>query len=267
MVVKLIYGRKITKIMIKISHIIDAIEQLSPSYTQESWDNCGVQVGNVNQECLGAVIALDISMDIVEQAIKSGANLIITHHPLLFSAPKSITPDTREGALVIKLIQNDIVVYSAHTSIDKAEGGINSRLAEMLDLQEVVPLDEVSMIGCVGNTKGIIDYSQLLGRLEKSLPISNVRKTLGIEDMKFDRIALCGGSGGSLIKNAIAAKAQVYITGDLKYSHFVEFEGQILLIDIGHFESEVQFCDILLSFLSNIFPNFAIQTITKNPFH
>ncbi len=253
--------------MIKIAQIIETVEQLAPSHTQEVWDNCGVQVGDVDQQCTGVVVALDISMDIIEKAVKDGANLIITHHPMLFNPTKSITPNTREGAMIIKLIQSNIVVFSAHTSIDKAEGGINSKLAQILELQDVEPLDELSKIGCVGMTNEPCSYDAIIAKLVNALPITNIRKSLGAQERKYTRIALCGGSGGSLIKDAIAAKADIYITGDLKYSHFVEFDGLISLVDIGHFESEVQFCDILLSLLSNFFPNFASQAITKNPFH
>lgn len=253
--------------MITISNIIGAVEQMAPSQTQESWDNSGVQVGDVNLACTGVVIALDLSLCIVDQAIETGANLIITHHPLIFNPTKSITPNTREGRIIIKLIQNNITVYSSHTSIDKAKGGINYRLSEILGLNDVMPLDTVSLIGCVGTTNEPISYDNIIDKLIASLPITTIRKSTEATKMKFQRVALCGGSGGSLIDCAIDAGAQVYITGDLKYSHFVSYEGQITLIDIGHFESEVQFCEILFSLLSNIFPNFAIQTILKNPFH
>ena len=251
--------------MIQISNVIDAVEQMAPSQTQESWDNSGVQVGDVNQVCAGAVLALDISMCVVDKAMEVGANLIITHHPLLFNPTKTVTPDTREGLLIIKLIQNNIVLYSTHTPIDKAEGGINTRLAEILGLSQIVPLDPVSLIGRVGMSEATT-CDNIVDKLKGALPITTVRKSIEAKEMKFEKVAVCGGSGGSLIDSAIDAGAQVYITGDLKYSHFVEYEGRITLIDIGHFESEVQFCDILFSLLSNIFPNFAIQTILTNPF-
>lgn len=121
----------------KIRDILNAIEQVAPIALQESYDNSGVQVGDVNQEAQGALICIDLTEDVVDEAISLGCNLIISHHPLLFRAVKSITGKNYIERCVIKALKHDIVIYAAHTNLDNAVDGVNYRLAEMLGLQDV----------------------------------------------------------------------------------------------------------------------------------
>ncbi len=121
----------------KIKDILSIIEQIAPLPLQESYDNSGVQVGDVNQDAQGALLCIDITENVVDEAVSLGCNLIIAHHPLLFKSLKSITGKSYIERCVIKAITHNIVIYAAHTNLDNAVGGVNYRLAEMLNLQEV----------------------------------------------------------------------------------------------------------------------------------
>lgn len=121
----------------KIKDIISTIEQVAPIPLQEDYDNSGVQVGDVNQDAKGVLICIDLTEDVVDEALSMGCNLIVSHHPLLFRAVKSITGKNYIERCVIKALKNDIVIYSAHTNLDNAVDGVNYRLAEILGLQDV----------------------------------------------------------------------------------------------------------------------------------
>ena len=121
----------------KINEIIACIEQIAPLAYQETWDNCGLQVGNPNQEVKAVLLCVDVTENVLDEAINKSANLIISHHPLLFKGIKKLTGKTYIERVVIKAIQHNIAIYSAHTNMDKCIGGINYRLAEKLGLKNI----------------------------------------------------------------------------------------------------------------------------------
>src|SRR5690554_8185528 len=118
----------------RIKEIIQTIEQLAPLPLQEYYDNSGIQVGDVNREATGALLAIDVTEDVVDEAISLGCNLIISHHPIAFKPFKSLTGKSYVERCIIKAIKNDIVIYAAHTNLDNAQGGVNFKLAEILEL-------------------------------------------------------------------------------------------------------------------------------------
>lgn len=121
----------------RIKEIIQSIEQLAPVSLQEDYDNSGVQVGDVNREATGAILAIDVTENVIEEAVSLGCNLIISHHPLAFKPFKSLTGKNYVERCMLKAIKNDIVIYAAHTNLDNAHGGVNYKLAEMLELENV----------------------------------------------------------------------------------------------------------------------------------
>ena len=121
----------------KIKEVLHVIEKLSPIPLQESWDNCGVQIGDVHQELKSVLLCIDVTEDVIDEAIRLGSNLIVSHHPLAFKSFKSLTGRTYVERCMIKACKHDIVVYAAHTNLDNAVGGVNYQLAKMLDLQQV----------------------------------------------------------------------------------------------------------------------------------
>lgn len=129
----------------RIKDILHPIEQLAPLALQEKFDNCGVQVGDINQEATGALLCIDVTENVIDEAISLGCNLIIAHHPIAFHAFKSLTGKTYVERCMIKAIQNNIVLYAAHTNLDNAQGGVNFKLAQMLELENVkvlAPLEQ-----------------------------------------------------------------------------------------------------------------------------
>ena len=352
--------------MTKISEVIACIEQMAPLVYQESWDNSGVQVGNPDQEVTAALLCVDIIEATVDEAIERGANLIISHHPLIFKGVKKIIGRNYIERVIIKAIQHNIVLYSAHTNMDKCMGGVSFRIAQKLGLKNirvlapeenylykivtyvpqshieqvrqamwsagagtignydccsyssegngtfraqvgcnpfvgeidklhtepelrlemVVPKDKSGRVvatihtahpyeepaidilplandyeqlglGCIGELKQPITETAMLHYIKDKLNVQYIRHTQ-TSDRLVARVALCGGSGAEFISQAIREKAGIYITADVKYHDFFNTENQIVIADIGHFESEQCIKEVFYEQISKNFINFAI---------
>lgn len=353
--------------MIKLKKIIGVLERLAPLSLQESYDNSGLQVGDPEMEISGILISLDVTEELLEEAIRLGFNLIISHHPVIFGGLKSLTGRTAPERIVARSIREGIAIYSAHTNFDSIPEGVNKAMADRLGLKSLkildarkdllkkivvfVPRDQAEelrqamfdagagQIGaydqCSFNLEGsgtfrgqegsdpfvgvpgalhqepetrveTIVPSHLTNRVVQALlaahpyeevaydiyPLEN--KALGIgmgmigeledgmDEMVFlnfvkdrfglsvirhtellgkvvKKVALCGGSGSFLMGKARASRADVFITGDLKYHQFFDAEGEILLMDIGHFESEQFTRELFYDLLIKNFPKFAIR--------
>lgn len=237
----------------KIGQIIEVVERFAPLSLQESWDNCGVQIGGVAHDVTGVVLTLDVTPRTVEHALATGSNLIISHHPLFFQGVKQITPNTAVGQIIYGTVRGGITIYSSHTASDSTRGGINDRLAEILGLTSVEPL-EVSAIdplcgmGRVGTLPEPMSADEFCGLLASKLSIETIPHSID-RGTKIGRVALCGGSGSSLIEQAIGSGAEAYVCGDLKYHDFQLVDSKIMLFDVGHFASEICFTDIISSIL------------------
>ena len=352
--------------MTKISEVIACIEQMAPLAYQESWDNSGVQVGDVSQGVKAVLLCVDITEATLDEAIEKGANLIISHHPLIFKGIKKLTGRNYIERVIIKAIQHNIVLYSAHTNMDKCMGGVNFRIAQKLGLKNmrvlapegnylykivtyvpqshieqvrqamwsagagtignydccsyssegngtfraqvgcnpfvgeidklhtepelrlemVVPKDKSGRVvaaihtahpyeepvidilplandyeqlglGCIGELERPITETAMLNYIKDKLNVQYIRHTQ-TSDRLVERVALCGGSGAEFISQAIREKAGIYITADVKYHDFFNTENQIVIADIGHFESEQCIKEIFYEQLSKNFINFAI---------
>lgn len=247
----------------KINDIIAYLDaEVHPEY-QEHYDNAGFLLGNPEQEYTGTLIALDLTDDAVEEAIEKGVNLIVTHHPFIFSGVKRITPADATGRLIYKLIQNNIAVYAAHTNLDNMKQGVNGILAFRLGLTNCQILRPMA-----GKNDPEIGAG-MLGELPYPMPaeafLQQVKLGLGLPVLRMSemakpavsKVAICGGSGSFLIDDAVAQGADIYLTGDLKYHDFQHAEGRITLVDIGHYESEQFSQEIFYSIISKKFSNFA----------
>jgi dinuclear metal center YbgI/SA1388 family protein len=361
--------------MITIKDIINEIEALAPLPLQEGFDNAGVQVGDVRQEASGALLCLDVTEAVVDEAIAKGCNLIISHHPLAFKPFKSLTGHTYIERCLMKACKYDLVVYAAHTNLDNAQGGVNYRLAEMLGLRNVhilspqknallklvvfVPEAHAGAVrsalfaagaGHIGNYDACsfnvsgegtfragenchpfcgeignlhhekeLRIETILPAFRKSVvtrallaahpyeepafdfyPLANTWDTvgsgivgelpeseeatvflLGIKELfqaacvkhsaltgrPVRKVAVCGGSGAFLIPEAIAAGADVFITGEARYNDFHDVENKILLAVIGHYETEICTKEIFYTLISKKFPTFALHfsNVNSNP--
>lgn len=247
----------------KASEIIAKIEQFAPTTLQESFDNTGIQVGCPEQEIKSILLTLDITEDVVDEAIEKGCNMIVSHHPLLFVGLKKITGSNYIERVVLKAAKHDIVLYAAHTNLDKCVGGVNYEMADRLGLVNVSVLepeqtDEKVGLGCIGEMKVPMDENYFLDKLKSTFDVKCVRHSAFL-GRQIRRVALCGGSGSDLIMNAIKAKADIYITADISYHKFFMAENEIVIADIGHFECENVTKRIFMEQLSKIFPKFAIR--------
>lgn len=245
----------------KAKDIASIIEAFAPLDTQESWDNSGFCIGSPEQEVKGVIIGFDCTPALIEAAVAAGANMVVTHHPLIFSGIKKINPETFVGRCITLAIKHDMVIYSAHTNADKAEGGVTALMAQRLGLQDIMPLDETSL-ALIGTLPAPLNPQELSEFVKKTFGIARLRSSRLIEE-PVSRVAVCGGSGSSFIPKAIEAGAQLFITGDLSYHHFFCDEG-FMVLDIGHYESERDIVDKLHDILSKKFPNFAIHTFMNN---
>jgi dinuclear metal center YbgI/SA1388 family protein len=197
--------------------------------------------------------------------------MIVTHHPLIFSGLKKISPDTQIGRAVIKAVKAGVSIYAAHTSADKVLAGVSGDMARRLGLVDVEILQkdcENIGLGVVGNLPAAMAAEDVVKLVKErfGLKVAKVSRPL---DEPISRIAMCGGSGGSLIGEARKSGAQLYISGDISYHNFFTEDG-FMIMDIGHYESEIGIVDILFSLIKKNFPTFAVritQNINSNPIY
>lgn len=361
--------------MIQIKEVIKVLEDFANPGFQENYDNAQLIVGDRNLVATGAILTLDSTEDVVDEAISKNCNLIIAHHPIVFSGLKQLTGKNYIERTIIKAIKNNIAIYAMHTNIDNVIGGVNFKIADMLGLQKIeilapkkgflrklctyVPTNKSDAImnalfaagaGNIGNYSecafqldgrgsfkagdlanptigevGVrhteaetkievlynrVDESKVIAALKASHPyeevpyecvaLQNSHQGLGsgaigelpeaIETMQFlyqlkelfkvdairftnpttdtiKKVALCGGSGSFLLPNAIREKADVFITGDFKYHEFFNADGQIIIADIGHYESEQFTKELFKEILQKKIPNFAthLSQVITNP--
>ena len=253
----------------KVKDITAVIEQFAPLSIQEGWDNSGLCIGSPDAPVTSILLGLDCTPELVDEAIACGADMIVTHHPLIFSGLKKITPDNIVGEAVIKAIKAGISIYAAHTNADKVIAGVSGAMAARLSLENVQILDEDGEgtgLGVVGDLPEPISAEEAIALVKDRFSLKAIRTSRPLEG-KISRVAMCGGSGGSLISAAVRSGAQLYISGDISYHNFFTKEG-FMIMDIGHYESEIEIVDILFSLLKKNFPNFAVritQNIYNNP--
>lgn len=262
--------------MLKVKEIAAEIERLAPKALAEPWDNVGLMVGDLDQKAETVFLCLEATSETVAQAVRCGADLVVTHHPLIFSPLKRIVESDVEGGMIRTLIANHISLYSAHTNFDNADGGMNDILADKLGLETVRHFKEEECVDASGKP---IDNIGRVGVLESPMEMGDyvnlVRHTLGCRTIKsvgdpedtIQTVALCGGAGGGGIYNAYHAGADVYVTADLKHHEAqLAFELGLNLIDAGHFETEVIFCDFMREYLSVRFGDLKLVLADVQPY-
>ena len=253
----------------KVKDVTKVIEDFAPLSIQEGWDNSGLCIGSPEAPVTSVLLGLDCTPELVDEAIECGADMIVTHHPLIFSGLKKISPEDQVGEAVIKAIKAGISIYAAHTSADKVIAGVSGAMAARLGLQNVSILDEDGEgtgLGVVGDLPQPLSAADAVALVKERFSLKAMRTSRPVQG-KISRVAMCGGSGGSLIKAAAASGAQLYISGDISYHNFFTREG-FMIMDIGHYESEIEIVDILFSLLRKNFPTFAVritQNIYSNP--
>ena len=359
----------------KIKEITQFLEGIAPLNYQESYDNSGLIVGDENWEVTSVLICLDSVEQVIDEAIENGCNLVIAHHPIVFSGLKKLNGNNHIECTIIKAIKNDIAIYAIHTNLDNIKGGVSSKIADILELENqkilapkqdllrklevFVPKENVEEVqnvlfsagaGSIGDYKNcsfqsegegtflptedanpkigeigkqerveevkievifpkniekrlisemkiahpyeevshqiyILDNvfhqvgSGIVGELKKEIPASEFLEKLKIT-MKTDcirhtnlvkntikKVAVCGGSGSFLLNNAKGVGADIFITADFKYHEFFNAENDIIIADVGHYESEQFTKELIYDLLINNFSKFAVRLskINTNP--
>jgi dinuclear metal center YbgI/SA1388 family protein len=233
--------------MVRIKDILQWIDSWAPFRYAEPWDNCGLQVGNPDSEVTGVLVALDPASSVVREARELGCQCVVTHHPLLLRPVNVVRTDSWPGSTISLALISGISIIAAHTNLDAARQGTNARLKELLGLGPARPLDAAAAfcgdeqylgVGLVGSLPNEDTLESLAVKLNGMLGGTVVRIT-GDLQKRISRVAICTGSGGSLMEKVLASGAEVFITGDMKYhdARFAEENG-LAVIDIGHFDSE-----------------------------
>ena len=359
----------------KIKEVTNFLESYAPLQYQESYDNCGLIIGDANTEVKGALITLDCTEEVIDEAIAENCNLVISHHPIIFGGIKKLNGSNYIERTVIKAIKNDISIYAIHTNLDNVHNGVSAKIAEKLGLEnckvlaqksdllrqlvvycpienaealkialfeagagtvgdydqcsfssvgkgtfranenctpfvgeigeqhteneeriEVVypkfkeraildamqvahPYQEVAHqiyvlenkhqlvgSGIIGELKTAVNTEVFLESIKANMQTKCIRYTPIVKE-KIQRVALCGGSGSFLLKNAKAAKADIFITADFKYHEFFDAENTIVIADIGHYESEQFTKDLIYDLLIKNFTKFAVRLskVNTNP--
>lgn len=250
----------------KVREIMDVIEEFAPAGIQEKWDNSGLCIGSESADVTSVLIGLDCTPELVDEAARTGADMIVTHHPLIFSGLKRISPDDPTGGAVIRAIRAGISIYAAHTNADKVIAGVSGAMAARLGLGNTVILDEEEEgvgLGVIGDWPEAMPAEDAIRYVKEKFGLKYVRTSKPV-DIPVKRVAVCGGSGSSLIEKARSKGAQLYLCGDISYHHF--FTGHdFMLMDVGHYESERDIVEILFSLIKKKFPNFAVR-ITENSY-
>lgn len=267
---------------VKIYQVVDALEHYAPLPLQEGYDNAGLQVGLTEAvEVSGALLCLDVTEDVVDEAIRKGCNLIVNHHPLIFRKLARISDENYVQRTVRKAIKNDIAIVSMHTNMDAAKGGVNFKIAEKLGLRNLRFFGGEKEIDGVKGGEGVIgeitDETDALhadGIAADDLVLM-LRERFQAECVQCNqllrrpirKVALCGGAGSFLLDAAIAAGADAFITGEMHYHEFFGHEQEIQICVIGHYQSEQFTSEIFRSIITEKCPGVKceISEINTNP--
>ncbi|MBQ8359239.1 MAG: Nif3-like dinuclear metal center hexameric protein [Oscillospiraceae bacterium] len=251
--------------MTTVADILNFIEAFAPPYMKESWDNVGLLCGSKSTSVTKVLVALDPFEGVCEEAAAWGAELIVTHHPLIFQAPKSITDETSVGRAIMKLCVNGISAINAHTNLDCTPGGVNDALASRLGLQNI------EAIAPAGTNEDGIPYGLLrCGTVaEQALNdfLSEVQCDLGCKGLRYvdggkpvRKVAVGGGSCAGAMLDALYAGCDTFVTADVKYNQFWDARDLGLnLIDAGHFATENPVVAVLAEKIAAAFPEIEVK--------
>lgn len=237
----------------KAFQIAEIIEKIAPTELAEEWDNVGLLIGSKNKEVKKILVALDINSQIVKQAISLSADMIIVHHPLIFKPVNRI-----DDEVILTLIKNDISVYAAHTNLDNSHEGVNSVLADLLQLNDI-KRDGMLAVGSIDETSAF----NFIAFVKEKLNVEAVRATDYEMNKKIKKVAVLGGSGGDFVQQVAEMGCDAFVTGEASYHDAqVAYENDLLLISAGHFETENPVVDMLVEYLS---VNTNLEVIKSQP--
>lgn len=271
-------------------HILGFFEEWAPQSTKLEYDNVGLLVGESAQHIHRVLVCLDVTHEVLDEAEAFAADLVIAHHPLIFRKLSRVSPDEETGALIYRLIRRGMGLLAVHTNLDAAWDGVSFALASKLGLQQTaflkpdvpLPSDEssasdFSAIHEPGIKPSITGFG-VVGSLASAMPaqefLSLVGERLSTRALRYsgsatriERVAVCGGAGAFLTEHARQAGVQAYVTADLKYHDFFAGDSSFLLVDAGHYETEIPVVETICARLAERFPGLvaAPARVNTNP--
>ena len=240
-----------------IHDIESALYALAPKALAAEWDNVGLLAGSADREVRSVLVALDITEPVVEEAERMGADLIVSHHPVIFHPVKSITDRDPSGRLLIRLVRSGTGAVCMHTNLDAAQGGVNDALASALGLQDAAPAAEggIARIGTLPETMALPGF---LARVRNALRPNGIRYVDGGRPIR--KVAAGGGACGDFLWEAAALGCDAFVTADLKYNHFLDAGVLgLTVIDAGHFPTEDVVCPMVVRYLREKFPEVQVE--------
>lgn len=256
--------------MMECREILQKIEEIAPVSYACSWDNVGLLAGRRDKQVSRVTVALDADDRAVEQAIAHGSDLLVTHHPLIFSPMKKITDETLVGRRLVKLLGHDLCLISMHTNFDIAPGCMGDLAAERLGLADCTPLEVTGEgengpfgIGVVGiPAEGSMSVEKLCLQVKEAFGLEGVQLYAPENMGEVTRVAMCPGSGKDEISHALAAGAQVLITGDITYHSATDAVAEgLAIVDAGHYGLEQVFIPFMASYLKEQLPELTVDTV------
>lgn len=231
----------------KISEITALLDKEFPPEAAEAWDNIGLLIGRADKEVKRALLTLDVTPFVVEEAIKADVQLIVSHHPLMFNGVKKITSGSMEGRILLALAESKIAVYAAHTNMDSAKRGLNAELAKLFGLQRAVPVEPNAVsgagLGRIGDLKTPVTAREF-AESAKEILHTTVRLS-GNPQKLVKRAAVGSGASDDIIPRAVGMGADLVLTGDCKYHRNQEYVGMgAVVVDAGHYPTEIIAIDI-----------------------
>ena len=253
---------------VKIQQVLSALERFAPLPLQESYDNAGLQIGLTEAEVSGALLCLDVTEKIIDEAVAKGCNLVVSHHPLLFRGLKQVSDLNDVQRTVRKAIKNDVCVISMHTNLDNARGGVNYKMAEKLGAKVLNAAEE--------EKQGLV-LAELAQPMAAADFIAMVKERFGVKcamcneilERPVKTVAICGGAGDFMLDEAIAQKADAFITGEMHYHVYFGHEQEIQICVIGHYESEQFTTEIFREVIERECPGLRTEMAetNTNPIH
>jgi len=265
-----IYNKLVAHIFsMQRTDISKALEMWAPLDSAEDFDNVGWLYQSSNPDINGVLICHDALENVIEEAYQKNCEMIVCYHPILFNGLKRFDQTNYVARAIQKAISYNISIYAMHTALDKVIGGVSDLMAENLGLTKVsflLPDSKESGMGRIGYFKKPLDSKTFLERIQKTFKTPVIRHS-NFTKNAIHKVAVLGGSGAFAIEEAIRQNADAYVTGDLKYHDFFKPQGQLLLADVGHFESERFTKNAIAKYLQEKFSNFAVNLseINTNP--
>lgn len=247
----------------KCQEIMAKLEELSPAHFAQNWDNVGLLVGRPEKEVKSVYITLDATDEAIEEAVRLGADMVISHHPMIFKGIKQVRGDNFIGRRIIRLAQNDMSYFAMHTNFDimgMADAAADELKLRNREVLETTYEDEISTegFGRFGTLPHIMTLRECAVFVKESFGISKVR-VFGNEDEEVEKAAVCPGSGGSMIDAAVSLNADVYITGDIDHHEGIDAVAKgISVIDAGHFGIEKIFVPYMRDYVKRELPGLLV---------